>query len=126
MLEPHTHPREGRGSIQRRRRRLLPDRSGDPMESMGNLFDVAILIGVGFLIVSLSAFGLQELISGEDVTIVKDPGTAEMEIITKQEGVIERLQQTDELNEGRGYAIGTVFRLDDGSVIWVPEGGSPE
>jgi len=40
--------------------------------------------------------------------------------------VLERLQQTDELDEGRGYAIGTVFRLDDGSVIWVPEGGTPE
>ncbi|MGB4441699.1 MAG: DUF2149 domain-containing protein, partial [Coriobacteriia bacterium] len=93
---------------------------------MGNLFDVAILIGVGFVIVSLSAFGLQELISGEDVTIVKDPGTTDMEIITKQQGVIERLQQTDELDEGRGYAIGTVFRLDDGSVIWVPEGGTSE
>jgi hypothetical protein len=95
------------------------------MESMGNLFDVAILIGVGFLIVSLSAFGLQELISAEDVTIVKNPGAADMEIITKQEGRIERLKQTDEVNEGRGYAIGTVFRLDDGSVIWVPEGETP-
>lgn len=125
MLEPHTHVRVGRASVQRRRRHLLADRGGDPMESMGNLFDVAILIGVGFVIVSLSAFGLQELISGEDVTIVKDPGTAEMEIISKQQGVIERLQQTDELDEGRGYAIGTVFRLDDGSVIWVPEGGTP-
>jgi len=125
VLEPHTHARNERASVQRRRRRLLPDRVGDPMESMGNLFDVAILIGVGFLIVSLSAFGLQELISGEDVTIVKDPGTTDMEIITKQQGVIERLQQTDELDEGRGYAIGTVFRLDDGSVIWVPEGGTP-
>ena len=40
-----------------------------------------------------------------------NPGTTDMEIITKQEGVIERLQQTDELDEGRGYAIGTVFRL---------------
>ncbi len=54
-----------------------------------------------------------------------NPGTTDMEIITKQEGVTERLQQTDELDEGRGYAIGTVFRLDDGSVIWVPEGGTP-
>ena len=125
MLEPHTHARAGRGPIQRRRRRLLPDRGGDPMESMGNLFDVAILIGVGFLIVSLSAFGLQEIISSEDVTIVKDPGTADMEIITKTEGEIERLTRTDDVAEGRGYAIGTVFRLDDGSVIWVPEGGTP-
>jgi hypothetical protein len=125
MLDTRTYARDTREPVQRRRRRLLPDRGGDPMESMGNLFDVAILIGVGFLIVSLSAFGLQELISAEDVTIVKNPGAADMEIITKQEGRIERLKQTDEVNEGRGYAIGTVFRLDDGSVIWVPEGETP-
>lgn len=126
MVEPHIHARGGsRGMLQRRRRRLLPDRNGDPMESMGNLFDVATLIGVGFLIVALSSFGLQEVISGDDVTIVKDPGTAGMEIITKQSGKIERLQSTDSLAEGRGYAIGTVYRLDDGSVIWVPEGATP-
>jgi hypothetical protein len=28
------------------------------------------------------------------------------------------------MQEGRGYAIGTVFRLDDGTVIWVPEDGT--
>ena len=109
----------------RRRRALRPDRGGDPMEAMGNLFDVAILIGVGFLVVALAAFGLQELVSAEDVTIVKNPGASDMEIITKTDGQIERLQRTDELDEGRGYAIGTVFRLDDGSVIWVPGEGTP-
>jgi hypothetical protein len=93
------------------------------MESTGNLFDVALLIGIGFVIVALSSFGLQEIISAEDVTIVKNPGASDMEIITKQQGRIERLKQTDDVGEGRGYAIGTVYRLDDGTVIWVPEGG---
>jgi hypothetical protein len=125
MVEAHTHARELGGNIQRRRRRIMPDRNGDPMESMGNLFDVAVLIGVGFLIVSLSAFGLQEIVSADDVTIVKDPGTPDMEIITKQNGEIERLERTEAIAQGRGYAIGTVFQLEDGSVIWVPEGENP-
>ncbi|MDY0340051.1 MAG: DUF2149 domain-containing protein [Coriobacteriia bacterium] len=93
------------------------------MESTGNLFDVAILIGVGFLIVALSGFGLNELLSSEDVTIVKNPGAADMEIITKTAGEIERLEQTDDMGEGRGYAVGTVYRLDDGNMIWVPQDG---
>jgi hypothetical protein len=112
------------GHFMRRGRGLIPDRGGDPMEAMGNLFDVAILIGVGFLVVALSAFGLQEIVSAEDVTIVKNPGASDMEIITKTDGQIERLQRTDDLEEGRGYAIGTVFRLDDGTVIWVPQDGT--
>ena len=101
-----------------RRRTLVPDRDGDPMEAVGNLFDVAMLIGIGFLVVALSSFGLKELLSAEDVTIVKDPGTTEMEVITKSEGKIERL--TDATAAGKGAAIGTVYRLEDGQVIWVP------
>jgi len=108
-----------------RHRRDLADHSGDPMESMGNLFDVAILIGVGFLLVALTGFGLSELISGEDVTVVKNPGQSDMEIITRTGGKVERLERTDELDEGRGYAIGTVYRLEDGSVIWVPREEAP-
>lgn len=107
----------------RRGRGRFADHAGDPMESTGNLFDVAILIGVGFLIVALSGFGLTELLSSEDVTIVKNPGQEDMEIITKTAGQIERLERTGEMGEGRGYAIGTVYRLDDGSTIWVPQDG---
>ena len=56
-------------SLLERKSRLVPDRHGDPMESMGNLFDVAMLIGVGFMIVAFTGFGLRELFSAEDVTI---------------------------------------------------------
>ena len=107
----------------RRRSNVLSDDHGDPMESMGNLFDVAILIGVGFLIVALSGFGLGELLSSEDVTLVKNPGTSEMELIRKQGSKIERLKTTDETAEGVGTPIGTVYRLADGQVVWVPGEG---
>ncbi len=103
-----------------RRSRLVPDDHGDPMASMGNLFDVAVLIGVGFLIVSLSGFGLRELLSSEDVTIVKNPGQANMELIRKEGDKVQRLKATDSSAEGVGTAIGTVYRLQDGSVVWVP------
>lgn len=100
----------------------LGDDHGDPMEAMGNLFDVAILIGVGFMIVSLSSFGLKELVSKGDVTVVKNPGTAQMEIITKKDGKITRLKSTDKKAQGSGAAVGTVYKLDDGRMIWVPQG----
>lgn len=110
-------------SLLERHRRLTPDPHLDPMEPMGNLFDVAVLIAVGFLVVALSGFGLRELLSAEDVTIVKNPGTAEMEIIRKEGREIERLTATDTQAEGSGTPIGTVFRLEDGRVIWVPDEG---
>ena len=91
------------------------------MESMGNLFDVAILIGVGFMVVALSSFGLKEILSQEQVTIVKNPGTDQMEIITKQGKKVERLKTTPEQAQGTGSAVGTVYRLDNGQLVWVPQ-----
>jgi hypothetical protein len=105
-----------------RSHRDLGDNHEDPMASMGNLFDVAILIGVGFMIVALSGFGLKELISNKDVTIVKNPGTAQMEIITKENGQIKTLKQTPQQAQGTGRAVGTVFELSDGRMVWVPGG----
>ena len=115
-------PAPGRSLLERRAHRI-PVREDDPLAGLGNLFDVAVLIGVGFLIVALSGFGLIELLSAEDVTIVKNPGTANMELIRKEGQTIERLTSTDASAEGSGIAIGTVYRLDDGRVIWVPNTG---
>ena len=98
----------------------LGDTHGDPMEAMGNLFDVAILIGVGFMVVALSSFGLKELLSDEDLTIVKNPGTEQMEIITKEEGKIKTLKRTDQQAQGQGKAVGTVYQLEDGRMVWIP------
>lgn len=111
---------KSRASLLERKSRLVPDSHGDPMESMGNLFDVAVLIAVGFLIVALSGFGLSELVTSQDITLVKNPGTPQMEIIRKHGETIERLKASDQTAEGMGTAIGTVYRLEDGQVIWVP------
>jgi len=110
-------------SLLERKSRLVPDNHGDPMESMGNLFDVAMLIGVGFMIVAFTGFGLRELFTAEDVTIVKNPGTPTMELIQKQGREITRLQATDQAAAGMGTAIGTVYRLENGQVVWVPGEG---
>ena len=104
----------------------LGDTHGDPMEAMGNLFDVAILIGVGFMVVALSGFGLKELLSKEDVTIVKNPGTDQMEIITKENGELKTLKRTEKQAQGKGQPIGTVYKLEDGRTVWIPDnGGAP-
>jgi len=103
-----------------RSRTGLGDNQPDPLEYMGNLFDVAILIGVGFLILAMTGFGLNELLSDETVTIVKNPGTPDMEIITKSGQRIDRLKSTTQQAQGTGIPVGTVYRLKDGRMVWVP------
>lgn len=112
--------RGARGTYMRRRVTFVPDRNGDPMDSLSNLFDVAMLIGVGMLIMALGSFGLGDLLVAEDVTIVKDPGQEDMELVIKENGKIERFANTDQEAGGLGAAIGTVYRLEDGQVVWVP------
>lgn len=118
MAEPSARP-----SLLERKSRLIADHHGDPMEAMGNLFDVAILIGVGFLIVAFTGFGLREFLSSEDITIVKNPGTEDMELIRKKGRDIERLKSTDQAAEGMGTPVGTVYQLEDGRTVWVPGSG---
>ena len=103
----------------------LSDDHGDPLEAMPNIFDVAILIGVGFMVVAMSGFGLKEMMTKEDVTIVKNPGTEQMEIITKVDGEIRALKRTPEQAQGQGKAVGTVYQLEDGRMVWIPGGGKP-
>jgi hypothetical protein len=96
----------------------------DPMSMMGNLFDIALLIGIGLLIMALSSFGLKDLLTNTDTTIVKNPGKPDMEIITRKGGKITRLQQTGAQSEGPGTAVGTVYKLKSGEMVWVPNGPS--
>jgi hypothetical protein len=119
-------PRQEPELFLERESQLMPDRNGDPLDGLANLFDAAILIGIGFMIFALSSFGLRELVTGKsDLTIVKNPGTASMEIITKTHGKIERMTTSKETAQGRGTAIGVVYRLEDGRVVWVPGGSAP-
>jgi len=94
------------------------------MSMMGNLFDIALLIGVGLLVMALSSFGLNDLLTNADTTIVKNPGKPDMSIITRKGGKITKLQQTGQQTEGSGTAVGTVYQLQTGEMIWVPNGES--
>ena len=114
-------PEAPKPSFQRRRRLLHPIHHEDPMATMGNLFDIAILMGVGLLIMALSSFGLRDLLSNADTTIVKNPGKPDMEIVTRKGGKITRLQQTGQQAEGPGTPVGTVYRLQSGEMVWVPD-----
>jgi hypothetical protein len=45
-----------------------------------------------------------------------------MQIIIKEEGKpIEVLNMTDKIGGGQGEALGTAYKLADGSVVYVPE-----
>lgn len=62
-------------------RRLLDYQEDDPLSSVANLFDVAMVFAVALLLAMVSHFHLEDLLQSQDVTILKNPGTSKMEII---------------------------------------------
>jgi hypothetical protein len=102
------------------RARTHTDRSGDPLDGLVNLFDLAIILGVAFLLAALSAFKLTDLLGHKDVTLVRDPGTKQQTIIVKKGTQVRELHLSNQQVVGEGERIGSVYRLKDGRVVYVP------
>jgi hypothetical protein len=76
------------------------DGAGDPLDGLVNLFDIGIVLAVAFLLAGLG------------LTLDAESGEVEpRETIT----VPEQAPQV----EGRGDAVGTVYRLPDGRLVLV-------
>jgi hypothetical protein len=109
-----------------RRRVGTADRNGDPLDGIVNLFDVALVLAVGFLVAALSAAGITGLLTQENMTIVTNPGAANMQVIVKEGDKIEQLDiQSGAQVEGVGTLIGSFYKLADGTVVYVPTGTTP-
>jgi hypothetical protein len=93
------------------------------MSVVANLFDVAMVFAVALMVALVARFNMSELFSKEDFTMVKNPGKADMEIITREGGVIKRYTPgEDQDNVGkRGRRVGTAYELENGEIVYVPE-----
>jgi hypothetical protein len=107
----------------RRRRVGTADRNGDPLDGIVNLWDVAIVLAVGFLVAALAAAGVTGLLTNKNMTIVTNPGTPEMQVIIKEGDKITKLDmQSGQQVAGAGTLLGSFYKLADGTVVYVPAG----
>jgi hypothetical protein len=110
----------------RRRRIGTADRNGDPLDGIVNLFDVAIVLAVGFLVAALTAAGITGLLTSDNMTIVTNPGTAEMQVVIKHGDQIKKLDMSSGAQvQGVGTLLGSFYTLADGTVVYVPAGSTP-
>lgn len=108
----------------KRRRLLSQDADLDPMSSVGNLFDVAMVFAVALMVALVTHYNMTEMFSTEDFTMVKNPGKENMEIISKKGQKIERYtpaQNQDPNNGAKGRKVGIAYELENGEIIYVPE-----
>ena len=98
-----------------------PD-SPDPMSGVVNLFDAAVVFIAALLLALMTVFDAKEIFSKDsNMTIVKRNDRGEMTVIRKKGRRIKAVKMTREQAEGRGTRLGTAYRLEDGSMIYVPE-----
>ncbi len=109
--------------MSKRKSLFLDNEDQDPLSSLTNLFDVAMVFAVALMVALVTRFNMTEIFSKEDFTMVKNPGTEQMEIITKKGEKIERYTSQNESseNQSRGKRVGVAYQLDNGEIIYVPE-----
>jgi hypothetical protein len=102
--------------------RSREDRAGDPLDGLVNLFDLGIVLSVAFLLAALSSLHLGGAITSHGLhattlkTIQVQPGQT-----------VAPLPKPGARTIGRGTQVGTVYRLDNGQLIYVqqaPQRGS--
>ncbi|WP_319407349.1 DUF2149 domain-containing protein [uncultured Desulfosarcina sp.] len=97
-------------------------RDDDPMTGVANLFDIGLVFIVGLLMTLFSAYRLQDLFDQtSEMTIMKQKASGEMEIITKKGKKIEATRVTRETAKGMGNRLGVAYRLENGSMVYVPD-----
>jgi len=110
-----------RMKFMKRRRVSRLDRNGDPLDGIVNLFDAALVLAVGFLVMALAGLGISGVLTSEQVTIVTDPGTPDMKIVMKNGDEITRLDAASAPQvSGLGSLLGSFYQLADGTVVYVP------
>jgi len=100
----------------------------DPLSGVANLFDVAMVFALGLMVMLLLYLSIPEVLTQTDMTIIKNPGQQNMEVIVKQG---ERIEKLDMMNETVQTEIvgemGRIYKTEGGGMVYVPsnmmEGG---
>ncbi|WP_028605152.1 DUF2149 domain-containing protein [Ottowia thiooxydans] len=105
------------------RLRLMEDLDADdPILSVVNLIDVFLVI-IAALLLAVANSTVNPF-SAESVTVIKNPGKENMEVIIKDGHKVDRYRASGEIGEGQGAKAGVAYRLKDGSMVYVPEPGA--
>ena len=95
----------------------------NPMATVANLFDVAMVFAVALMVALVVRFNMTELLGNEDFTMIKNPGQDDMEIITREGQEIRRYTPSEDQESSgkRGRRVGVAYELENGEIIYVPE-----
>lgn len=91
----------------------------NPITSAVNLVDVFLVV-IAALMISIVQNPLNPFTT-EDVTVIKNEGQPNMEIIVKQGNEVKQFKSQGSSGSGNGHKAGTAYKMKDGSMIYVPQ-----
>ena len=96
----------------------------NPIGSMINLVDVFLVL-IAALLIAIAQNPMNPF-TAENVTVIKNAGQEDMEVIVKNGETIEKYEASGEIGGGQGRKAGVAYMMADGSMVYVPEdeGGS--
>ncbi len=109
---------------QKKRRKILTENTElDPMNSVSNLFDVAMVFSVALMVALVSYLDVADMLFSDSFTMVKNPGKENMQIVTKENSKIVRYQaqNSDTTSQNKGKRVGIAYQLDNGEIIYIPD-----
>jgi hypothetical protein len=101
------------------RARTHADRAGDPLDGLVNLFDLGLVLAVGLLLAALASLKLTGVLGTQNPTIGQSPGPVQQTIPVKAGTHIQVITPTGQNATGQGQPLGTVYRLQDGQLVYV-------
>lgn len=102
--------------------KFLDDEADDPILSVVNLIDVFLVV-IAALLITVAQNPLMQMMQHEELTVVTDPGKDSMQMLIKRGEKIERFRANGQTGSGEGTKAGVAYRMQDGSVVYVPEKG---
>lgn len=100
--------------------RLLDEDEGiNPALSVVNLVDVFLVL-VAALLIAIAQNPMNPFLE-ENVTVIKNAGEPDMEMIIKNGETIETYKSSGEIGSGEGVKAGVAYKMADGSIVYIPE-----
>jgi hypothetical protein len=90
------------------------DRNGDPLDGLVNMFDIGIVLAVAFLLAALSSLHLTSALTHGGQATAQQPTVS----VPKRQQVHD-LPRPGQKTIGRGSRVGSVYRLQDGRLVYV-------
>ncbi|MCJ8268122.1 MAG: DUF2149 domain-containing protein [Psychrosphaera sp.] len=98
---------------------LDEDEASNPALSLVNLVDVFLVL-VAALLITIAQNPMNPFMA-EDVTVIKNAGQPDMEMIIKKGKTIESYKSSGQIGSGEGVKAGVAYRMNDGSIVYIPE-----